>query len=304
MCYFCQGQRHDYDAYLAAVKKLREQVIDQPSFLANADLADGLRFADSPEWSEPLIVNQVAASIFQNPNPDEGLLLFVLAAWLDLQAPYVRVWNEMLVQTERWLNATAWTNPDADTPRGNFRLTRPHLLKTIADLSSQAHSRSMAAWFAAAVLRIVQENGSKRGNLYRFVSLVCDDLFQAKDTTFTRYMKSGKLPADYMGTHYKRLWMLIMFLRRDEGVIRCLLRRALMGIGGGQEALDYWADDRYFNSLECELPVDARVKESWERLPFVAKPYSSVEAVARNARMLARSVSASPSSFDASLFFR
>lgn len=304
MCYFCKGERHDYKGYVAAINSLQAGVTDKTSFLANSGLADKLRFQDSPEWSEPPIVSQVEASIFRNPDPEEGLLLFVLTAWLDLQARYTCVWNQMLPQTQGWLNTTAWTDPGAETPRDGFPLTRPHLLKTIATLANPAYSRSIARWFTSAVTEIVEDNGTRKGNLYRFVSRVYADLYEAKYLAFLRAMASGRLPDDYQGTHYKRLWMLMMFLTRDEGVIRCLLRRALSKVPGGEEALEYWADNRYFDSAECELPVDVRVNEAWKKLPFAGGSPLSVEAVARQARELARSASSSPSAFDALLFFK
>jgi hypothetical protein len=303
MCYFCGGERPDYEEYLASVRRLRAGVVDEASFLAAAQEADRLRFQSSAEWMEPPIARQVEKSIFRNPDADEGLLLFILSAWLDLQASYIYVWNELLVRTQTWLATSAWPDPEADLPRGKFRPTRPHLLKTIATLGQPEYGRSIAAWFTSSILAIARRNGPRKGNLYRFVSRICADLYDAKDGLFTDSLKEGGLPDNYVGTHYKRLWMLVMFLRRDELAIRCLLRRALGGSEEGRDAIRYWENDLYFDPLESELPVDIRVRRGWESLPFTASSYSAVEAVFREARMLARGAKLPPSSFDAILFF-
>jgi hypothetical protein len=303
MCYFCTGERPDYQQYLASVQALRAGIVDEASFLDAAQQADRLRFQSSAEWVEPPIAAQVEVSIFRNPDPDEGLLLFVLSAWLDLQTSYIYVWNKLLVRTQAWVRSTAWSNPEADVPRGNFSATRPHLLKTTATLAQPAYGRSMAAWFTSAILGIAQRNGPRNGNLYRFVSRLCTDLYEAKDLKFTDHLREGELPDDYMGTHYKRLWMLIMFLKRDEVAIRCLLRRALGGSDEGREALRFWESDLYFDPQESELPVDTRVKQGWGRLPFTANSYKDVHPIGREARKLARAARVPPSSFDAILFF-
>ncbi len=303
MCYFCGGERPDYEQYLASVQALRSGIVDEASFLSAAQKADRLRFQSSAEWMEGPIARQVEESIFRNANPDEGLLLFILSAWLDLQTSYKYVWNELLVRTQEWVRSTAWSDPDADVPRGDFQLTRPHLLKTVATLAQPAYGRSLAAWLTSSILAIAQRNGPRKGNLYRFVSRICTDLYEAKDGTFADHLREGELPDDYMGTHYKRLWMLVMFLKRDEVAIRCLLRRALGDSEEGKEALRYWESDLYFDPLESELPVDSRVKKAWEGLPFTAGSVGTVEAISREARRLARHAKVPPSSFDAILFF-
>lgn len=304
MCYFCTRSSADYQAYLESLKAIRKGVLDVDSFLLASQEADRSRFASSPEWSEPPIAAQVADSIFRNPDPSEGLLLFILCAWLDLQAPYVRVWNQMLVQAQSWLHTYAWSEAERDLPRGAFRPVRPHMLKTVEALSRPGFSRNVAVWFVASILDIARRNGPRRGNLYRFVSFVCRDLYEAKDGRFTASIGRGELPLDYSGTHYKRLWMLMMFLRRDQHVIQCLLRRAMASVPNGEEALHYWANDLYFDPLELELPVDVRVRNAWQALPFMSPSKEKpVELVAQEARRLARDSAVSPASFDAILFF-
>jgi hypothetical protein len=193
MCYLCDGASEDYEGYLSSVTTLRARVADEDTFLANAAEADRLRFERSPEWSESPIAASVRDRIFLNPDPDEGLLLFILAAWLDLQAPYIRVWNQMLKQAQEWLRGSAWHDPSAGLPRGAFAPTRPHLLKTVRALAPSQYSRRISAWFASTIIDIVEHHSIRRGNLYRFVGAVCGDLYEAKNESFASLMRQGEL---------------------------------------------------------------------------------------------------------------
>lgn len=249
MCYFCEGSRPSYQSYLSRVLELRNGVTDTHSLLFNASAADKLRFQGSPEWTELALADQVQASIFRNPDPGRGLLLFFVACWLDLQAPYTRVWTRYLLEAEKWLNSTDWSHPDEGVPRGSFSITRCHLLKTVGTLATK-YDRSLANWFADSILDIAATRGPRSGNLYRFVARVCSDLYSASSTQFTALMADGKLPIDYLGQHYKRLWMLMMFIRRDELAIRCLISRALVATPRGREALGFWTDDLHFDPKE------------------------------------------------------
>lgn len=58
----------------------------------------------------------------------------------------------------------------------------------------------------------------------------------------------------------KRGWMLAMFLRRDQGIIKCLLERSVRDIEGGREALELWYG-RTFPEAESELPIDGRIEK-------------------------------------------
>jgi hypothetical protein len=53
--------------------------------------------------------------------------------------------------------------------------------------------------------------------------------------------------------------MLTMFLRRDQGMIRCLVERTLAPIQGGTAAAQLWYDGVTFPDTESELPVDDRM---------------------------------------------
>ena len=301
MCYFCDGNKPSFQESKSSILQLRQAIYDQDSFLINASRADALRFGNSFEWSQDLLTEQVSMSIVCNPDTDKGLLLFVLGCWLDLQKPYTQVWTSLLLQTDKWLDNHAWQDVETELPRGSFQQTKPHLLKTIRTL--RMYQKSFAAWFTKTVLSIVVENGAQRGNLYRFVSKVCEDLYSATSKPFQKAIGSGWLSDSYQDEHYKRLWMFVMFLRRDTFAIRCLLKRSLESLPQGQEAFHYWIDDTYFDPTECELPVDSRVLAHWNNLGFAVSPQTDNRRVAMEARKLARAHSVSPASFDAILFF-
>jgi hypothetical protein len=54
--------------------------------------------------------------------------------------------------------------------------------------------------------------------------------------------------------------MLTMFLRRDQGIIRCLIERSLAQIHGVDDAARLWYDGTTFPESESELPVDERMQ--------------------------------------------
>jgi hypothetical protein len=108
---------------------------------------------------------------------------------------------------------------------------------------------------------------------------------------------------------WKRLWLLLRSLRRDNSLVRCLFERALSRVDNGQKALGYWYDDNYFDPKECQLPVDDWVKKNWielmngsafssrqqlEQFADAVKP----RVVAEQAKKLAEQHDISPSAFD------
>ena len=55
---------------------------------------------------------------------------------------------------------------------------------------------------------------------------MCTDLYAAPPA-LAKPLAAGLLPDGYGGPHHKRLWMLVMLLRRDNSAVRCLFIRAL-----------------------------------------------------------------------------
>jgi hypothetical protein len=183
----------------------------------------------------------------------------------------------------------------------------PHQFRTkrVAD----TYQDGISQWFVQTINAIANRYGRRPGNLSRFVGTMCTDLYAAPPA-LAKPLAAGRLPDGYGGPHHKRLWRLVMLLRRDHGAVRCLFTRALAqhqspGLNGCK-ALERWYDPSYFNPLECELPVDSRVAGSWNRMcarlrrPGLQRTKSS--GIARQARLLARGHGQSPSIFDALLY--
>jgi hypothetical protein len=80
----------------------------------------------------------------------------------------------------------------------------------------------------------------------------------------------------YAPAEYKRAWMVLMLLRRDQGVYRCFVERSLARLENGEEAARLWYDDSVFPQLECELPVDKRMYEIGSELFGRAATWKSV----------------------------
>ena len=300
MCRIWDGnppEASDFYDFRVKVLEARERANNLTQFINEAANMDKLRFTTGDEWGEPHTCQSVIRFILSNPNPDKGLLLFTLSCWLDMQAPYTTVWTTYLRQAKDWISG------NGKIPRGNYAPIAPHLHLTMQTVQEYG---SLRGWMIKTMNNIVQNHGQSSGNLYRFAGEMCNDLYSKPEVVAA--LRSGHLPTDFSGGDHKRFWMFIMFLRRDNSVIRCLFTKALNEFPDGQEAIRYWYDPKYFNPFECELPVDRRVFDSWNEVfrqmkmqNFLSK---NTRQVARKAREIARQYKISPSVFDAILFFK
>ena len=289
--------------YYEFIEKIEEEkrkisLNNMNDFIELSKKLDNIRFSTSAEWEEPIINYTVKNLIFNNNNKDRALTLFTMTCWLDLQSKYTTVWTTYLEQLNRWLDNLG------RMPRENYKQSSVHLLKT----SNLIKDDSVSSWYISSILSIVNENGKSEGNIYRFVYYVMRDLYCS--TTYETQkglidMEDGIRNSRINGGRHKRLWMLIMFLRRDKCKIKKFFEDALKTKGKiGKKALQYWYDDEYFNEIECELPVDSRIKESWLNLPIL-KNYTmgeSEEKIADSAYNLAKEYDVSPSIFDYMFF--
>lgn len=299
MCRVCSGNPPDPLSFREFEKKAIEalhNVNNQTSFLDQAKRIDKLRFDTGDEWGEPTIFHTVRRLIFSNPDPDEGLLLFTLACWLDMQAAYTTVWTTYLRQTKLWIDGKG------PVPRGNFCHTTTHLLLTGRSIEKY---KGIGHWFVQKITEIAEKHGHEKGNVYRLAGEICTDLYSKPDAA--SLLRSGFLPHNFSGGDHKRFWMYMMYLRRDNSVIRCLFTRALERFDKGQRAIHYWYDPEYFDPTECELPVDRRVLANWNsifvRLRAPNLQTESTSLVAVKARSVAREARISPSVFDSILFY-
>jgi hypothetical protein len=165
--------------------------------------------------------------------------------------------------------------------------------------------KGIGHWFVQKITEITEKHGHEKGNIYRLAGELCSDLYSKPEVVDS--LRNGVLPNDFSGGKHKRFWMYIMFLRRDNSIVKCLFTRALSKLDNGQKAIQYWYDPKYFDPTECELPVDRRVLANWNSIfAKLRKPNLQTEStsiVAVKARSFARENGFSPSVFDAILFY-
>ena len=304
MCRICTSNAPSQTSFENFRKKASDTIGNLNSLselLGKARIVDQLRFDTGDEWGEPSICQSVSNLIFCNPDPDEGLLLFMSGCWLDMLASYTVVWSQYLEQAKNWMDGKG------PVPRGGFRHTTSHLLLTRGSLEKYGN---VGLWFVRNINEIAETYGKAKGNIYRFAGELCSDFYSKPEVV--DYLRNGALPNLFSGGDHKRFWMFLMFLRRDNSVVKCLFERALQKFEGGQEALQYWYNNEYFNPIECELPVDTWVLNNWNgifgklKLPnFQTKGTSQADRaiVASRARNLAAKNGISPSTLDAIMFY-
>jgi hypothetical protein len=122
---------------------------------------------------------------------------------------------------------------------------------------SRCRDGGFGRWFAEIVNSIAASHPEGTRNTWRFFARLAEDLTHPSQPirAALRSLQAG----NYRPVLYKRAWMLTMFLRRDQGIIRCLLERALTSEPGGTAALSAWYDESLFPSQGSELPVDQRM---------------------------------------------
>ncbi len=299
MCRICDCNPPDPISFRGFEKKASEalhNINDKMMLLDQARIVDKLRFDSGDEWGEPSIFHTVRRLIFANPDPDEGFLLFTLGCWLDMQAKYVVVWDKYLRQAKNWID------DEGPVPRRKFTPTTKHLLLT---RNSVKKNGNISRWFAQKINEIAEKHGKAKGNIYRLAGEICNDLYSKPEVVNS--LRNGILPNLFSGGDHKRFWMFIMFLRRDNSIVRCLFTRALSKFEDGQKAAHYWYNSEYFDPIECELPVDTWVLTNWNKIFNKLKvtnfqtEYTS--QVAAKAREIALKNNISPSTFDAILFY-
>jgi hypothetical protein len=299
MCRVCSGNPPNLLSFREFEKKAKDALhnANNPTlFLDQAKRIDKLRFNTGDEWGEPTIFHTVRRLIFGNPNPDEGLLLFTYGCWLDMQAKYVTVWTTYLKQAKDWIYERG------PVPRGSFSPTTTHLQLTRETIKKYG---TISQWFIQKINEITEQHGHAKGNIYRLAGEICSELYSKP--IVVNQLRQGVLPNSFSGGDHKRFWMFMMFLRRDNSIVRCLFTRALSKFEGGQKAVENWYDPEFFDPIECELPVDTWVSTNWNkvsrRLKMANFQTKSTTQVAVKARELARENNLSPSAFDAILFY-
>lgn len=276
--------------YKKWVGKVREN--DLENFIEEVYKIDNFRFTNSFEWFEPITNKYTQKLIFNNPDPDKGLLLFFVCCWLDMQMKYKIVWSNFLIKAADWIE----DSEKFERPRGNFLHTASNIDKT---LIVAKENESISNWFIKTVLKIIKENDKAKGNLYRFVGHVMTDLLEPSKNLNNKISRLIYGYPDLIG-EYKRVWMLLMFLRRDKKIIKDLLTKALIDKKNGAIALEYWYNSNFFRENESELPVDLRIKDAWPKLWGFSE--QNEKTIGYNAHQIAEKYKIPSSIFDVIFF--
>lgn len=260
-----------------------------PKFIQDVVKLDGYRLSSGADWGNPGHGGNPIKLIFKNPDPDMGLLLYVLCNWMDIQFPTEKVWSALLGKANNWMLGIS-----SSPPRANFDNVGPHLFTT---RNTARQYGSISNWFAARITEIVHKHGRESGNIYRIAASIFLELL---DPPKTKQNKQGALLMSgrcaLLGD-WKRLWVLLRGLRRDNSLRRCLFTRALKTVSNGDKAIGYWYDDSYFDPMECQLPVDGWVRDNWISIMNSTKKLRRRD-VAQEANQLASRYNVSPSVFD------
>lgn len=299
MCRVCEGSfptKAEYQNLRTKAKGLvskwskHANLAKNPKFIQDVVKLDGYRLSSGADWGNPGHGGNPIKLIFKNPNPDTGLLLYILCNWMDLQLPTERVWSELLEQANEWISGRG------SMPRGSFNPVRPHLKQTWGTARKYG---SISNWFAARITEIAHKHGRGSGNIYRIAGLIFRDLLDPskKRKRNTRGQKELDKGRCALLDDWKRLWVLLRGLRRDNSLRRCLFTRALKTVSNGGKAIEYWYDDSYFDPMECQLPVDGWVRDNWISIMNSTNKLRR-RNVAQEAKQLASRYNVSPSVFD------
>jgi hypothetical protein len=270
---------------------------DSPGFIADITALDRMRYSapppeSSPEWGQPQTAQFTKRLIFC-ADPVPALTLFVLACWYDARELYTLVWSRRLEGLAAWVARA--DRSEANLPKAlSGDWTRAIAWKTW----SRCRDGGFGRYFAETVNAIAANHPNGIRNTWRFVARLAEDLTKPGQTTrdALRNLQAGI----YRPVLYKRAWMLTMILRRDQGIVRCLLERALTSEPRGTDALRAWYDDSLFPSLESELPVDQRILTIGAELFRTSSP--TMETIMTRAHEWGQHHGLAPSTLD-SLFF-
>lgn len=306
MCRVCEArfpERTDHRALRDAASALRLRIAsgglkaDSPDFVREITDLDRMRFAGpataaSPEWGQSQTAGATRRYIF-TAEPSHALTLFVLTCWYDAQDQYVTVWSRRLALLSEWVAASDRTL--ASLPSAPFGAWS----RSIAWKTWQVCAvGGFAGWFAKTINDISDSSDGGAGSTWRLVGRLARELTEPGQTTRGAFSRLER--GVYATAMIKRVWMLTMFLRRDQGIIRCLVERSLSHLPRGWEAIGRWYDDGVFSQTECELPVDQRMLVIGQEI--FGPSYTKEQDIARAAHEWGERHGLSPSVLDV-LFF-
>jgi hypothetical protein len=239
MCRACEDKfptRQDHRSLSDAAADLRERVssgklhADDAEFVESITQLDHMRFgplgdAASPEWGQPETASFTRSLVFCSKKPSDALTLFVLMCWYDMGENYTFVGSRRLSALAEWI-ASPKSSLDS-LADGRY----PWPKRCARATWSRCEKGGFGRYFAETVETIAREHPKGVGNIWRFIGQLGLDLTDPGGVPEQGFKKlrSG---SEFVPVEFKRAWMLLMFLRRDKGIIRCLLERALAGPRG------------------------------------------------------------------------
>ena len=298
MCRVCNGDQptfRDFDAFQDELNQkyrlyknegLHKE--NEGNFVKDSIQISSLRFTSGAEWGEPKINLHVMKHIFQNPDPEKGLLLLLLCSWMDMQEPYQIVWSNRLESIAH-----------GNIPKMRFEKYKKPFVEKSCQTAKEYDG--ISRWFIEKIFAI--KGQGEGNNIYRIVYFVIHDLLGQENISSLyrndlNRLQNGIIGNNFLG-NFKRLWMALMWLRLDNSVVRCLFERALCKHPNGASAVKCWYDQNVFNSIGCEIPVDGRVKTNWNSLFHTNH---NEKGVAKDVRAIAHKYDIAPATFDGILF--
>lgn len=276
------------------------------SFVKVCIKLDELRFKDTTDWGD------LAINIHRNLNlrPSTRIFLLWLCSIIDQFYPYERIWikgeKAMLSLLEigpksfedvkkvmKNIRRDRKGNVLADIPINNesFKLVRDDYLRiknTFDFLFSFGSDEKIDIKFVKLLGNFISSFEGKNGVL-KIAYYLNAHLWENIPIEVTSKLALGS----FRNKPRKRLWMFLMFLRRDPSIIR-IFKDALIEVYGeakGNKLFSVWINDERFSPNEIELPGDM-----WNiRLFKAMKIRKDAKKVARD---LASKYGISPSVFD------
>jgi len=294
---------------LGLMNKLMEKVMPSDKldrFVRVCIKLDELRFKNTVNWGE------LGINIHKNPRLtfSERILLFWLCSMIDQFYSYKKVWTDgeeaMLAILRE--NPSSFSNAekimfnfrkdkignemaDVLTSKGSFKLVRDDYLRiknTFNFLSELNVDKNLSFRFVKLLGNAILNFKGKNGIL-KLANFLNDSLWEntliksPSDQDLEKFRKKQR----------KRLWMFIMFLKRDPSILK-IFRNALIEVYGkdyGEKLFSIWTNEKCFNKNEIELPSDTWNKRLFEKMRIQENPKEF-------ARKCAQEYGISPSVFD------
>lgn len=265
-CSKCDSREKEiFDKLRILLPKIKE--LDERRWIKGEELSRG----DLPYIVDVLFKNSL------NLSPSERLLSAWCCSILDRGVSYEKVWRDGLKQCIDWIKGDKKEFPQVLYSESRyFEATKKTLNRY----------KRIGAWFVETGKGISE---LKEGNLYRMIGMFASE-WLGLNTKKVSSLINGSV--GLLGD-WKRLWMFFMMIRRDKVYWRPLFKEAIEKEPGGHNFSIQW-DSNWYPEIECELPVDSRIKDFFNELGFSGNSL----AIAKIAHKFGQQEKVSPSILD------